>query len=65
MINRLRRSWKSPAGRGFIMLAAMQLCYGFADSANNKVITNFFENVLHFSGPQFGNSRRIAVNIGR
>lgn len=54
MINRLRRSWKSPAGRGFIMLAAMQLCYGFAYSANNNVITNFFEDVLHFSGPQFG-----------
>jgi len=54
MINRLRRSWKSPAGRGFMMLAAMQLCYGFAYSANNNVITNFFEDVLHFSGPQFG-----------
>ena len=32
----------------------MQLCYGFAYSANNNVITNYFEDVLHFSGPQFG-----------
>jgi predicted MFS family arabinose efflux permease len=32
----------------------MQLCYGFAYSANNNIITNFFEDVLHFSGSQFG-----------
>jgi predicted MFS family arabinose efflux permease len=54
VIDRLRQSWKISAGRGFIVLAAMQLCYGFAYSANNNVITNFFEDVLHFSGPQFG-----------
>jgi len=54
MTDRLRRSWNSPAGRGFIMLAAMQLAYGFAYSANNGTVTNFFEEVLHFSGPQFG-----------
>ncbi len=36
------------------MLAAMQLAYGFAYSANNGTVTNFFEEVLHFSGPQFG-----------
>jgi hypothetical protein len=54
MIENLRQSWKSPAGRGFIMLAVMQLCYGFAYSANNNVVTNFFADVLHFDGPQFG-----------
>ncbi len=54
MIDRLSQSWRSPAGRGFIMLAVMQLCYGFAYSANNSVVTNFFADVLHFSGPQFG-----------
>jgi len=54
MIENLRQSWKSPAGRGFIMLAVMQLCYGFAYSANNNVVTNFFADVLNFSGPQFG-----------
>lgn len=36
------------------MLAAMQICYGFAYSAHNGVVTNFFEDVLNFSGPQFG-----------
>jgi predicted MFS family arabinose efflux permease len=54
MIDRLRESWKNPAGRGFIMLATMQLTYGFAYSAHNNVVTNFFEDVLDFSGPQFG-----------
>lgn len=41
-------------GRGFIMLATMQLAYGFAYSANNSTVTNFFQEILHFSGPQFG-----------
>jgi predicted MFS family arabinose efflux permease len=54
MTSRLRRYWSSPAGRGFIMLAIMQLAYGFAYSANNSTVTNFFDEVLHFSGPQFG-----------
>jgi hypothetical protein len=54
MIDRLLRMWKTPAGRGFVMLATMQLCYGFAYSANNNVITNYFADVLDFSGPQFG-----------
>jgi len=54
MVDRLRLSWASPAARGFIMLAVMQLAYGFANSANNSTVTNFFAEVLHFSGPQFG-----------
>ncbi len=36
------------------MLATMQLAYGFAYNANNSTVTNFFEEVLYFSGPQFG-----------
>jgi Major Facilitator Superfamily len=36
------------------MLAVMQLAYGFSYSTNNSTVTNFFEDVLHFSGPQFG-----------
>lgn len=36
------------------MLATMQLAYGFAYSANNSTVTNFFQEILHFSGPQFG-----------
>lgn len=36
------------------MLAAMSTCYGFAYSAQNNIVTNFFNDVLHFSEPQFG-----------
>jgi predicted MFS family arabinose efflux permease len=54
VIDRLRESWKSPAGRGFIMLAAMMAAYGFAYSAQTNIVTNFFEDVLHFKGPEFG-----------
>jgi predicted MFS family arabinose efflux permease len=54
MNSRLRTMWSDPAGRGFLMLAAMSICYGFAYSAQNNIVTNFFEDVLHFSGPEFG-----------
>jgi predicted MFS family arabinose efflux permease len=54
MTDRLYESWKNPAGRGYIMLAILSAAYGFSYSAQNSVITNFFEEVLHFSGPQFG-----------
>ena len=54
MINHLRDSWKNPASRGFIMLATLQLACGFANSVTNGIITNFFENVLGFGGPEFG-----------
>jgi predicted MFS family arabinose efflux permease len=64
MIDRLRHSWKSPAGRGFIMLATMQVAYGFAYSANSGTVTNFFEDVLHFSGPQFGYMTAIRETAG-
>ena len=46
--------WRTPAGRGFLMLAAMSACFGFAMNAHNNIVTNYFEDVLHFSGPQFG-----------
>ena len=46
--------WSSPAGRGFIMLAVMSAAFGFAMNGNNNIVTNYFEEVLHFSGPQFG-----------
>jgi MFS family permease len=50
----LREMWKTPAGRGFIMLAAMSAAFGFAMNAHTNIVTNYFEEVLHFSGPQFG-----------
>ena len=54
MIPNLRDSWKNPVTRGFIMLATMQVAVGLANSITNGVITNYFENVLGFGGPQFG-----------
>jgi predicted MFS family arabinose efflux permease len=54
LIDRLDQTWRDPAGRGFLMLAAMSVCYGFAFNAQANTVTNFFEDVLHFSGPQFG-----------
>ena len=42
MIHRFLQSWKTPAGRGFIMLAVMQLAFGFSNSALNGMFTNFF-----------------------
>jgi predicted MFS family arabinose efflux permease len=54
MIEHLRETWKNPASRGFAMLATMQVAVGAANSLSNGIITNYFENVLDFSGPQFG-----------
>lgn len=46
--------WHDPAGRGFIMLAVMSAAFGFALNAQQNIVTNYFEDVLHLSGPQFG-----------
>lgn len=46
--------WRTPAGRGFIMLAVMSAAFGFAMNAHTNIVTNYFEEVLNFSGPQFG-----------
>lgn len=51
---RVREMWSTPMGRGFIMLAVMSATFGFAMNAHNNIVTNYFEEVLHFSGPQFG-----------
>ena len=50
----MRETWRTPAGRGFIMLAATSAGFGFAMNAFNNLVTNYFNDVLHFSGPQFG-----------
>jgi MFS family permease len=50
----LRAMWRTPAGSGFIMLAAMSACLGFAMNAHNTIVTNYFNDVLAFSEPQFG-----------
>ncbi len=50
----MRGMWRSPAGRGFLMLAAMSVAFGFAQSAHGSIVTNYLDHVLHLSGPQFG-----------
>lgn len=54
MKTRILEMWRTPAGRGFIMLAVMSAALGFALNAHTNIVTNYFEEVLHFSGPQFG-----------
>jgi predicted MFS family arabinose efflux permease len=51
---RLSQMWRSPAGRGFIMLAVMSATFGFALNAHGGIVTNFFEEVLKLKGPEFG-----------
>jgi MFS family permease len=51
---RLSQTWHEPAGRGFILLAAMSLAFGLSMNTSNAVTTNYFSDVLHFTGPQFG-----------
>ncbi len=36
------------------MLAVMSMTLGFAMNGHNNIVTNYFEEILHFSGPQFG-----------
>jgi predicted MFS family arabinose efflux permease len=36
------------------MLATMSACFGFAMNAHNSIVTNYFNDVLGFSEPQFG-----------
>ncbi len=36
------------------MLAAMSVLFGFALNAQQNIVTNYFESVLHLQGPQFG-----------
>jgi MFS family permease len=41
-------------GRGSILLAAMTLAFGLSMNTSNAITTNYFADVLHFTGPQFG-----------
>jgi hypothetical protein len=52
---RQRVGWgNSAAARGFILLALMQIAFGFALNAQQNIVTNYFDGVLHLQGPQFG-----------
>src|SRR5579859_4002386 len=53
-VRQVVRMWQTAPGRGFIMLAAMSLFFGFALNSQQNVVTNYFEGVLHLQGPQFG-----------
>jgi len=53
-IRRWPQAWREPAGRGYILLAAMSLAFGLSMNTSNAVTTNYFADVLHFTGPQFG-----------
>ena len=50
----MRLSWRTPVGRGFVMLAVMSAAFGFALNAQQTIVTNFFDEVLGLQGPQFG-----------
>ena len=50
----MREMWRTPVGRGLIMLAVMSAAFGFAMNAQNGIVTNYLDQVLHLSGPQFG-----------
>src|SRR5215217_7564499 len=47
-------SARSAAQRGFIILALMQIAFGFALNAQQNIVTNYFEGPLGLKGPQFG-----------
>jgi hypothetical protein len=34
--------WRTPVGRGFIMMAVMTACYGFASNAQSNIVTTPF-----------------------
>lgn len=46
--------WRTPGGRGYIMLAVMSAAFGLAYFGNQAIFTNYFQGVLHLQGPMFG-----------
>ncbi len=42
------------ARRGFVLLALMQIGFGFALTAQQNISTNYFNDILRFQGPEFG-----------
>ena len=53
-LKRLLEMWRTPVGRGYILLAAMSAAFGLAYYANQAILTNYFQGVLHLKGPMFG-----------
>ena len=50
----VRTTLRTPVGRGFALIALATVATGFAMAANQNIGSNFFEDDLHLSGPQFG-----------
>jgi predicted MFS family arabinose efflux permease len=44
----------TPVGRGFALVAVATVATGFAMAAQQNIVSNFFEDELGLSGPQFG-----------
>ncbi len=53
MLQRISKP-ESAAVRGFLILALMQIAFGFALNAQQNIVTNYFEGPLGLQGPQFG-----------
>jgi hypothetical protein len=53
-VRRLPAAWRTPLGRGSMLLVAMSATFGLSQFTSQAVTTNYFESVLHFTGPQFG-----------
>lgn len=51
---RLSAFRKSPAGGGFLLLAGATAAFGFAQAAQQNIVSNYFENNLGLAGPEFG-----------
>lgn len=54
MVESRTRAARTAAQRGFILLAITSASFGFALNAQQNIVTNYFKDVLGFSGPQFG-----------
>src|SRR3954451_5768331 len=53
-VRQVARMWRTEAGGGVVMLAAMAVVFGLGMNAQQNVVTNYFEGVLHLAGPQLG-----------
>ena len=53
-MKRLLDMWRTPVGRGYIMLAVMSAAFGLAFFANEAILTNYYQEILHLKGPMFG-----------
>lgn len=50
----IREQLRTPAGKGFLLLAITMAAFGMAMSMQESIVTNYFEDVLGLAGPQFG-----------